>query len=127
MSQRIVEDQHVRILDTHRALHESPVCEEAPYIAQLEDERGGQFARLHRGRVVMSGPISFEITLFAVDIVEMIEKVIELGFGLIVTREVRSRFERASAPAFGREIFRGPIGHHRAARSADHAIARRQP
>ncbi|NIJ37530.1 hypothetical protein FHR22_002214 [Sphingopyxis panaciterrae] len=66
------------------------------------------------------------MALFAVDIVEMIEKVIEFGFGLIVNREVRSRFGFASDPALDREIFRGPIGHRRGARSADHVIARQQ-
>jgi hypothetical protein len=74
----------------------------------------------------MFGPIALKITLFAVDIVEMIEKVIEFGYGLIVIRDVRSRFELASDPAFDHGIFRGPIGHRRDARFAGHAIARRQ-
>jgi hypothetical protein len=74
----------------------------------------------------MFRPISFKIALFAVDIVETIEKAIELGFRSIRAPGIRRRFEFASYPAFDREIFCEPICHRRGARSADHAIARRQ-
>ena len=72
----------------------------------------------------MLGPISFKLALFAVNIVEMIKKVIEFGFRPSGAREVRPRLELASNVEL--EICRGPIGHRRGVRSADHVIARRQ-
>ncbi|KTE09240.1 hypothetical protein ATE77_10655 [Sphingopyxis sp. H005] len=72
----------------------------------------------------MFGPVSFKITLFAVDIVEMIEKAIEFGFRLIDAPAIRPCFEFASE--LDLEIFRGPICHGRGARSADHATVRPQ-
>ena len=96
------------------------------YGPELEDERGGQFVWLHRRRVAMLIPISFEIALIAVDFVEMIEKTIEFGLRPVVVRDIRPWFKPASRVAVEREIFDGLIGHCHGACSADHAIARPQ-
>src|SRR3546814_9589912 len=69
--------QPVRVVDAHRALHEGPVREKAPDVSEFEDERSGEFARLHGRGVAVLGPVSFKIALVAIDLVEMIKKMIE--------------------------------------------------
>src|SRR3546814_12748272 len=59
--------QPVRVVDAHRALHEGPVREKAPDVSEFEDERSGEFARLHGRGVAVLGPVSFKIALVAID------------------------------------------------------------
>src|SRR3546814_7185988 len=85
---RIVEHQPVRIVDAHYALHKGPICEEASHIAQFEDERRVQSALLDRIWTVTVGAISFKMTLIAVEVVEVIEKMIKLASHPIVAMQV---------------------------------------
>src|SRR3546814_9987214 len=98
---------------------EGPVREKAPDVSEFEDERSGEFARLHGRGVAVLGPVSFKIALVAIDLVEMIKKMIEFGFSRAVAREVHSCFKLAIHLALDRESFPSPICHDHCARSAE--------
>src|SRR3546814_15605793 len=87
---RIVENQPVRIVGAHYALHKGPICEEASHSAQFENERGVQSALLDQIWIVTVGTISFKMTLIAVEVVEVIEKMIKLASHPIVAMKVLS-------------------------------------
>lgn len=118
---RIVKHQPVRVVDTHRALHKGPIGQETSYIAELEDERNVKSALLHQMRIVTVRAISFEMTMIAVDVVEVIEKMIELGPRLTFAMQVRSCFGSASHVALDFQAFCDPIGHRHDVCFADRA------
>ena len=69
--------------------------------------------------MVMVGPVSFEMALVAIDIVEMVQKVIELASRRIIEFGVRLRSARQIVPSA--RVFFTPIGHRREAHFADRA------
>jgi len=118
---RIVEHQPVRVVDIHHALHKGPICQEAAYVAQLEDERGIKSALLHQIRIVTVSPISFEVTLFAVDIVEMIEKLFQFASRPTIAVQGQIGFGSASHVVLDFQTVSGPICHRRDGHFADRA------
>src|SRR3546814_19709434 len=108
---RIVEHQPGRIVDAHYALHNGPICEEASHIAQFEDERRVQSALLDRIWTVTVGAISIKMTLIAVEVVEVIEKMIKLASHPIVAMQVLTRLGSAATVGLAFEPFSGPTCH----------------
>src|SRR3546814_16628896 len=108
----------MRIIKAIRALHKGPICQKAPYMAGLEDKRGFQSA--HK-RMVIVGPVSFEMALVAIDVVEMVQKVIELASRRLIEFGVRLRSARQLVLCA--RVFCTPIGHRRDPRFADRAPA----
>ena len=123
---RIVEYQSVRIVDAHYALDKGPVCEEASHIAQLEDERSVQSAAIDQILIAIVAAISFKMTLIAVEVVEVIEKMIKLASRPIVAMQVLSCLGSAGQVGLDFEAFCGPICHRRDVYFADRAPVRRQ-
>ena len=69
--------------------------------------------------MVIVGPVSFEMALVAIDVVEMVQKVIELASRGIIEFGVRLRSARQNVSSA--RVFFTPIGHRRDARFADRA------
>src|SRR3546814_18508340 len=97
------------IVDAHYALHKGPICEEASHIAQFEDERRVQSALLDRIWTVTVGAISFKMTLIAVEVVDVIEKMIKLASPPLLALQVLTRLWFAGQVGLGFESFCGHI------------------
>lgn len=108
---RVVEHQPVRVVEAHRALDKGPIRQEAPYIAQLEDERGVKSTVRRQNRIVTVRPISFKMTLIPVVVVEMIEKMIKFCSRPIIAMQIPACFGSASHAALDFQLFSGPICH----------------
>src|SRR3546814_8924685 len=90
------------------------------------DVRRVQSALLDRIWTVTFGAISFKMTLIAVEVVEVIEKMIKLASHPIVAMQVLTRLGSAGQVGLGFEAFCGPICHRHDVHFADRAPVRRQ-
>src|SRR3546814_18112460 len=95
-------------------------------MAQFEDERRVQSALLDRIWTVTVGAISFKMTLIAVEVVEVIEKMIKLASHPIVAMQVLTRLGSAGHVGLGFDAFCGPICHRHDVLFADLAPVRRR-